>query len=572
MTCMRMSRLFARTLREAPADAEAPSHQLLVRAAFIRRLMAGVYIMLPLGLRTLRKIEGIVRQEMDGSGAQEIRMPILVPAEPWKTTGRWQAYGSEMFKLVDRGGRELGLGPTHEEVVTPLVAAEVRSYRDLPVNLYQIGWKYRDELRPRFGLVRGREFLMKDAYSFDADLPGLNRSYDVMVDAYRRIFGRCGLNYSIVEADPGLIGGGVNHEFLTPSAVGEDLFVVCENGDYAADLEAATYRSGPEASEGPLERLTEVATPGRNTIRGVAEFLGRKPSQLLKTLMYRVDGSPVAVLLGGERELNLHKLARALGARDVQMFTDDDFAARGMVKGYVGPQGLPDDVAVVGDLSVRGGANWVAGANRLDHHVTGANPGRDFRVDRWEDLGLVREGDLCPRCGGVLRLERAIVVGHTYQLGSRYSKPLEATFLDEGGNQQPFQMGCYGIGISRIIAAVAEQHRDERGLLWPKALAPYHIVVVAANMDQPEVVEAADRLYEKLLAMGQEVVIDDRNLTAGVKFADADLIGYPVQLVVGARGLRSGTVDFKLRASGKRGQASIDEAASSASQLLQEAL
>jgi prolyl-tRNA synthetase len=566
-----MSQLFARTLREAPADAEAPSQQLLLRGAFIRRLMAGVYIMLPLGLRTLHKIEQIVRQEMDAAGAQEIRMPILLPAEPWKVTGRWQAYGNEMFKLVDRGGRDLGLGPTHEEVVTPVVAGELRSYRDLPVNLYQVEWKYRDELRPRFGLVRAREFLMKDAYSFDADIAGMQRSYEVMVEAYRRVFDRCSLNHSVVEADAGLIGGGVNHEFLAPTAVGEDVFVVCENGDYAADLEAATYRSRQEPAEGHLEQLTEVATPGRHTIRGVVEFLRREPSQLLKTLMYKVDGSPVAVLLAGERELNVHKLRRALGARDVQMFTDDDFAARGLVKGYVGPQGLPEDVTTVGDLSVRGGRNWVAGANKADHHVTGANPGRDFRVDRWEDVGLVREGDLCPRCGGVLRLERAIVVGHTYQLGSRYSEPLEATFLDEAGNEQPFQMGSYGIGISRVLAAVAEQHRDQSGLLWPKALAPYQIVVIAANMDQPGVVRTAECLYEKLLAEGQEVVIDDRNVTAGVKFADADLIGYPVQLVVGSRGVRSGMVDLKLRSSGKRAQTSTDDAASSASHLLQEA-
>jgi prolyl-tRNA synthetase len=566
-----MSRLFARTLREAPADAEAPSHQLLVRAAFIRQLMAGVYTMLPLGLRTIRKIEEIVRKEMDGAGAQEIRMPIILPAEPWKLTGRWQAYGKEMFKLVDRAGRELGLGPTHEEVVTPLVAGELRSYRDLPVNLYQIEWKYRDEPRPRSGLVRGREFLMKDAYSFDADVAGMQRSYEVMVDTYRRVFDRCSLKYSVVEADPGLIGGGVNHEFLAPTPVGEDVFVVCENGDYAADLEAATYRNPPLAAEGGLEELTEVATPGRSTIRGVADFLRREPSRVLKTLMYRVDGSPVAVLLAGDRELNLHKLGRALGARDVQMFTDDDFAARGLVKGYVGPQGLPEDVTIVADLSVRGGTNWVAGANRADHHVTGANQGRDFPVNRWEDVGLVREGDLCPRCGGALRLERAIVVGHTYQLGSRYSKPLGASFLDEAGGEQPYQMGCYGIGISRIVAAVAEQHRDERGLLWPKALAPYQMVVIAANMDQPEVVNTAKCLYEKLLAEGHEVVIDDRNVTAGVKFADADLIGYPVQLVVGSRGLRSGTVDLKIRSSGKRDQASIEDAASAAAQMLQEA-
>ena len=568
---MRLSQLFARTLREAPADAEAPSHQLLIRAAFIRRLMAGVYIMLPLGFRSLRKIEEIVRSEMEGAGAQEIRMPILLPSEPWKITGRWQAYGNEMFKLVDRGGRDLGLGPTQEEVVTPLVAAEFRSYRDLPVNLYQVEWKYRDELRPRFGLVRGREFLMKDAYSFDADVEGMRRSYEVMVEAYRRVFDRCSLDYGVVEADSGLIGGDVNHEFLARTAVGEDVFVVCENGDYAADLEAATYQSGDEASDEELAPLTEVATPGRHTVRDVVDFLGRAPSRLLKTLMYRADGSPVAVLVAGDRDVNEHKLGRALGAKEVRMFTDDDFAASGLVKGYLGPQSLPADVTIVADRSVRGGRNWITGANQVDQHVTGANEGRDFRVDRWEDVGLVREGDRCPRCGGSLRLERAIVVGHTYQLGTRYSKPLKATFLDEAGNEKPYLMGCYGIGISRILAAVAEQHRDDRGLIWPKALAPYQLVVIAANMDQPEVVRTAECLYERLLSQGHEVVFDDRDVTAGVKFADADLIGYPAQLVVGSRGLRTGTVDLKLRSSGERSQAPIDDAPSAVAQLLQEA-
>jgi prolyl-tRNA synthetase len=568
---MRASHLFARTLREAPAEAEVASHRLLLRAAFIRKLMAGVYTWLPLGVRTMRKIEAIVREEMDASGAQEIRMPIVLPAEPWKATGRWQAYGDEMFKLKDRGGRDLGLGPTHEEVVTPLVAAEFKSYRDLPVNLYQIGWKYRDELRPRFGLLRAREFLMKDAYSFDRDAEGLRASYDVMVEAYKRVFDRCGLTYRIVEADPGLIGGDVNHEFMASADVGEDLFTYCTNCDYSADLEASSARPPDPAADVPLEPLTEIATPGRPGIQDVVDLLGRPAGQMLKCMLYDAGGSPVAVLVPGDREVNEKKLARALAPAPVRLFTDEDFAARGFVKGYVGPQGLPDGVTILADLSVRGRANWVTGANRVDHHVTGANVDRDFRVDRWEDLTRVREGDPCPRCGSPLQIGRSIVVGHTYQLGTRYSTSLKAMFVDEDGTEQPYVMGCYGIGISRVMAAAAEQFNDESGLKWPRALAPFDAVVIPTNMDQPVVVETAEQLYAELRANGLEVLLDDRDATAGVKFADADLIGFPLQVVVGKRGLQTGVADLKIRATGERSQAAFDRVAIEAGRLLDSA-
>jgi prolyl-tRNA synthetase len=569
---MRMSALFARTLREAPAEAEVASHRLLIRAAYIRKLAAGLYTMLPLGLRTLRKIEAIVRQEMDASGAQEIRLPIILPAEPWKVTGRWEVYGELMFKLKDRHQREMGLGPTHEEAVTPLVAGEFSSYRDLPVNLYQIEWKYRDELRPRFGLLRVREFLMKDAYSFDRNEDGLIRSYRVMMDAYRRVFDRCGLTYQVVEADPGQIGGDVNHEFISVAPVGEDEFVTCENGDYAADAEAASARApDPVRPAGRLEPVTEVSTPGRSSVQAVSEFLGSQPQQMLKCMLYDAGGRTVAVLVPGDRDINGSKVARAMWPAPVRLFEDEDFRARGLLKGFVGPSGLPEDVTIIADLSVRGGDNWVTGANRPDTHATGMNVDRDFRVDRWEDVSQVLPGDPCPVCGGRLRLDKGIVVGHTYQLGTRYSKPLKATFVDEDGTEQPYQMGCYGIGISRIVAAAAEQFNDDAGLRWPKALAPFDAVVICTNMDHDEAVEAAEGLYAELGREGLDVVIDDREVTAGVKFADADLIGFPVQVVVGKRGLQSRMADLKVRATGERSQAALPDAAGAAVRLFESA-
>ena len=568
---MRMTRLFARTLREAPAEAEVASHQLLLRAGFMRKLVAGIYHLLPLGWRTVRKIEAVIREEMEASGAQEVRMPILLPAEPWKATGRWEVYGDLMFKLTDRHGREFGLGPTQEEAVTPLVAGDFTSYRDLPVNLYQIEWKYRDEFRPRFGLLRVREFLMKDAYSFDRDEDGMRASYEVMVEAYRRIFDRCALDYRVVEADPGQIGGDVNHEFLAVAGIGEDEYVDCENGDYSADLEAAVARPPEPAPPGELEPLTEVPTPGRSTIEAVSQLLVRPAEEMLKTMLYDAGGTTVAVLISGDREVNDDKVARALWPQPTRLFDEEDFTKRGFVKGFVGPQDLPVEVTVLADYSVRAGRNWVSGANRSDAHATGVNVDRDFRVDRWEDLAQVKPGDPCPRCGGMLRVGRGIVVGHTYQLGTRYSKPLEATFVDEDGSRRHYEMGCYGIGLTRIMAAAAEQYHDDMGLTWPKALAPYGVVVIPTNMDQPPVVGAAEAAYRDLSERGSEVVIDDRDESAGVKFADADLIGYPVQVVIGKRGVEAGMADLKVRSTGERSHAPLGEAADAALRLLEEA-
>jgi prolyl-tRNA synthetase len=558
---MRLSALFAPTLREAPAEAEAASHRLLLRAGFIRQVAAGIYITLPLGLRSIRKIERIVREEMDASGAQELRMPILLPAEPWKATGRWELYGDTLFRLTDRHDREMLLGPTQEEVVTLLVAAELPSYRDLPVNLYQIEWKYRDEFRPRFGLLRVREFLMKDAYTFDRDEEGMARSYDTMLQAYRRVFDRCGLSYVVVEAEPGQIGGGVNHEFMARATVGEDLFVECVNGDYLADVKAATPMPPEPVTADQPAPLEKVPTPGAATIESVSRLLEMPAGKMLKTMLYDAGGTTVAVLVPGDREVEEAKLERLLFPSPVRRYEDADFAARGLAKGYVGPQGLGEDVSIMADHAVTAQKNWVTGANEADHHVTGANTPRDFRVDRYEDLVALRDGDRCPVDGGDLHVGRSIVVGHIYQLGTRYSAPLKATFVDEDGSERPYQMGSHGIGISRIMAAVVEQRNDEGGIVWPKVLAPFEVVVIAANADDERVAIEADRVYRELAELGVDVALDDRGQTAGVKFADADLIGYPVQVVVGRRGVEAGTADLKLRASGDRSRAPLAEAA-----------
>ena len=565
---MRLSHLYAPTLRDDPADAEAASHRLLVRAGFIRQLMSGVFTTLPLGMRTMRKIEAIVREEMDASGAQEIRMPIILPSEPWKKTGRWQAYGPVMFKLIDRHERELGLGPTQEEAVTPLVAGDLHSYRDLPVNLYQVEWKYRDEFRPRYGLLRVREFLMKDAYSFDRDDEAMHRSYATMMDAYRRIFDRCGIRYVVVEADPGTIGGGTNHEFMAEATIGEDLYVACPNGDYLADIEAATPRAPEPLEPAELEPLTEVSTPGAATIAAVTEQLGVAADKTLKCILFKAGDTVVAALAPGDREIDQVKLERRFFPRPVAPFEDADFASNGYAKGFVGPQGLHADVIVLADASVRGGADWITGANAPDVHVTGANTPRDFRVDDYMDLVQIREGDPCPGDGAPLRIERSIVVGHIYELGTRYSEPLEARFVDEDGSEQFFRMGCYGLGIGRTMAAAVEQCHDDAGIALPKVLAPFEVVIVVANRDDERVVAEAERVYGELVDRGVEAVLDDREETAGVKFADADLIGYPVQVVIGKRGVQAGAADLKLRSSGERSQAPLAEAAAAVVDLL----
>ncbi|MGZ5297621.1 MAG: proline--tRNA ligase [Actinomycetota bacterium] len=564
---MRLSQMFAPTLREDPAEADIASHRLLLRGGFIRQVMAGVYTTLPMGLRTTRKIEAVVREEMDLAGAQEIRMPILLPAAPWRASGRYELYGDNLFKLTDRHERDLILGPTQEEVVALLAAGDLPSYRDLPVNVYQVEWKYRDEFRPRFGLLRSREFLMKDAYSIDRDEDGMRESYRIMYEAYERVFERFGLDLAIVEADPGQIGGGINHEFMARASVGEDLFVECENGDYLADTEAARPLAPEPAGQGTAT-LTEIDTPNTPTIESLATLLDVEPSQTLKCVMFDVAGTTTAVLVPGDREVNVNKLEKLVFPLKVRPFDDDDFGGRGFVKGYVGPQRFDESVQVLADLMVQGGKDWVTGSNTVDRHVMGANAGRDFRVDRWEDLVEFREGDRCPKDGGALRIGRSIVVGHIYQLGTNFSGPLEARFVDEDGSEKPYVMGSYGIGITRIMAAAAEQSHDDDGLIWRKVMAPFEVIVVIATRDHDATVTEAERIYAELRGRGVDVVLDDREETAGVKFKDADLIGYPLQVVVGKRGVEAGTVDLKLRTTGERTIAPIAQAASAVVDLL----
>jgi prolyl-tRNA synthetase len=573
---MRMSVLFLRTLRDDPADADVASHRLLVRAGYIRRVSAGIYSWLPLGLRVLRKASQIVREEMDRAGAQEVSLPIAQPLELWDRSGRNALYGDLMFRLHDRKGTAYCLSPTAEEVVTTIVAQEYGSYRDLPVNLYQINWKYRDEIRPRFGLLRGREFLMKDAYSFDADAEGLRHSYRLMFDAYHRVFERCGLTFRPVEAQSGEMGGDVNHEFMAVAAVGEDGFVWCKNCDYAANVEAARRASpSDDAANGGAERrggvppdlppMEKVHTPDLPGIAGVSKFLGVEPKAMLKAIVFDVDGELGFAIVPGDREVNEFALAEALAPKPVRLWGDDDFDAHPeLPKGYVGPH-FAGAAIVVADPAIAEPIGWVTGANERDHHARHAVLGRDFNVDLWADLVTIVTGDPCPRCGEPLSVDRGIEVGHVFQIGTKYSVALDANYTDEHGEQHPMVMGCYGIGVSRVVAAVVEEHHDEHGVVWPAALAPYdvHLISVPGRGESAaSVIESADRMYEELTGRGLAVLYDDRDVSPGVKFADADLLGMPVQLVVGAKGLARGVVERKDRATGTRDDLPIETASS----------
>lgn len=562
---MRMSALFVRTLRDDPADAEIDSHRLLLRGGYIRRVASGVYSWLPLGRRVLAAVEGIVREEMDAAGAQEVLLPIVQPLELWARTGRDETYGPLMFRLQDRKETGFCLSPTAEEAVTSLVAGEYLSYRDLPVNLYQINWKYRDELRPRFGLLRAREFLMKDAYSFHADVEDLRRTYRDMYDAYARVFTRCGLTYRAVEAQAGEIGGDVNHEFMAVAAVGEDDFVWCTSCEYAANVEAAR-RHGRLHQEVPVidaPAREAVHTPGLPGIAGVAAHLGVAPSELLKCIAFDVDGELGLALVPGDREVNPYALAQAVAPRAARLLTEDDFAARPeLPKGYLGPD-FSGAALVVADPLVGEERPWVTGANESDYHVRHAVLGRDFHVDLWADLVSVVSGDPCPRCGAALSVDRGIEVGHVFQLGTKYAEALDATFIDDAGAVHPMVMGCYGIGVSRIVTAVVEEHHDEHGIVWPEALAPYqvHLVALPGKGDTAtEVSAAADALYEGLRASGVSVLYDDRDASPGVKFADADLLGMPVRLTVGAKGLARGVVERRIRAGGAQDELVLADA------------
>jgi prolyl-tRNA synthetase len=538
--------MFSPTLRETPAEAEIISHKLLVRAGFIRKSSAGIYSYLPMGQRVLKKIENIVRQEMDGAGSQEIMMPILQPAELWLESGRWYVYGGELMRLKDRHDRDFCLGPTHEELITALVRDELNSWRQLPLRLYQIQNKYRDERRPRFGLMRGREFVMKDLYSFDRDEAGLDQSYQEMFDAYVRVFSRCGLDFRSVEADSGAIGGSFTHEFMVLAESGEAEIIYCSECSYAADGEIASAQV-PSAQIAEEGEMMLVATPGQETIQEVAAYLQIPESSLIKTLFYEADGKIVCVLLRGDRSLNEIKLKNALNCLELDMAENQDvLKITGCQPGYVSPIGLTGNIPVYADDEVRMMVNGVAGANQKDYHFKNVKPGRDFKIDVAGDFRQVQPGDACPKCGKKLKSARGIEAGQVFKLGTKYSEKMNLHYTDENGEKKLVVMGCYGIGVSRTLAAAVEQNYDKDGIIWPIAIAPYHVVVVPTATDG-EIYQAAMDLYQKLQAAGVETVIDDRDERAGVKFKDADLIGYPVRITVGKKWTEAGQFELKQR-------------------------
>lgn len=544
---MKFTKLLAPTLREVPAEAEVISHKLLVRAGFIRKSSAGVYTYLPLAQRVLQKIQRIIREEMDAAGGQEILMPIMQPAELWLESGRWNVYGGELMRFKDRHDRDFCLGPTHEELITDLVRSDLSSWRQLPIMLYQIQDKFRDERRPRFGLMRGREFIMKDLYSFDRDAEGLDRSYQTMYQAYCSVFSRCGLEYRIVEADPGAIGGNHSHEFMVLAEAGEAEIIYCGSCDYAADGEIAA-NARPKAYDGPDVPPCElIETPGANTIASLAEFLKVGEDQLVKTLFYKADDEVVCVLLRGDRELNEIKLQNAIGCFELAMAeTPEVVAITGCQPGYLSPIGLAGKVRVFADEEVLALGATVAGANKPGYHYGSVLPRRDFPIDAVGDFRQVVAGDICPRCGKPLKSARGIEAGQVFKLGTKYSQALGLLYTDESGDKKPVEMGCYGIGVSRAMAAAVEQKNDKDGIIWPVSIAPYHVVIVPTAVEGP-VWEAALGLYEELTREGVEVVLDDRDERAGVKFKDADLIGYPIRVTVGKKFPETGQVEFKKR-------------------------
>ncbi|MBO8127578.1 MAG: proline--tRNA ligase [Peptococcaceae bacterium] len=567
---MRASEYMIVTLRETPAEAEVVSHQLLVRAGFIRKAAAGIYTILPLGQRVLKKIIAIVREEMDRQGGQELLMPIMQPAELWMKSGRWDVYGPELFRLKDRHGRDFCLGPTHEEIITELVRNEVRSYKQMPLLLYHIGNKYRDEIRPRFGLMRGREFIMKDLYSFDIDEAGLEISYQKMHEAYSRVFSRCGLEFRPVEADSGPIGGNVSHEFMVFADAGEATVVYCDNPEcgYAANVEKAISKRKDNPADEQPQPLEEVSTPGMRTIEEVSSFLGVAPERLIKTVLYRTEKGIVAALVRGDRDINEVKLQNVLGTVHLELADEATIEqVTGAPVGFAGPVGL-DGVDLVVDEEVTDLVNGVTGANRKDAHYINVNPGRDFVPDHVTDIRLVGAGETCAYCGGTLVATRGIEVGQIFKLGTKYSKAMGATFLDANGEEKPIIMGCYGIGITRTMAAAVEQNHDDYGIIWPASLAPFHVVIVPVNIKDKTQAALAEQVYRLLENKGFETLLDDRRERPGVKFNDADLIGYPVRITVGKKA-PEGLVEVRHRRTGETITVGLDELVSTVNSFLE---
>ena len=560
---MRYSKYFIPTYREVPSEAEIISHQLMLRAGMIRKLTSGIYNYLPAGLRSIKKVEKIVREEMNRSGAIELLMPAVQPAELWLESGRWEYYGRELLRFKDRHNHDACLAPTHEEVITDLVRKEIQSYKQMPINFYQIQTKFRDEIRPRFGLMRCREFIMKDAYSFDADEKGAEKSYELMYEAYCNIFRRCGLKFRAVEADTGSIGGSFSHEFMVLADTGEDQIISCSKCQYAANLEKAEVRWQPSqprhSGDDKMKPIEDVDTPNVKTVEEVTAFLSISPAQLIKTLIFRLNGDVVAALVRGDHEINETKLRGLLGREQVEL-ADSQLVTEitGAPMGFAGPTGLK--LKIVADHAVREMKNFVTGGNKKDLHLRNVNLNRDFKVDLFGDLRMVTADDSCPRCGSTINFGRGIEVGHIFKLGTKYSEKMGALFLDDQGVERPIVMGCYGIGIARTVAAAIEQNHDDEGIIFPMPIAPFEVVILPLQMHETGVIESAEQLYGDLSKEGVDVLIDDRDLRAGIKFKDADLLGSPVRVTVGMRDLKKGLVEMKIRSESESSLISFKDA------------
>ncbi len=551
---MRYSRYLLPTLKEVPSEAEVPSHQLMFRAGMIRKLASGIYSYLPLGLRSLRKVEAIIREEMNRAGAIEVLLPFVQPAELWQESHRWEEYGNELARFKDRHNRDCCLGPTHEEVITDIARKEIRSYRQMPLNLYQIQTKFRDEIRPRFGVMRAREFIMKDAYSFDADEKGVDQSYQKMIEAYTRIFTRCGLRFKAVEAETGLIGGSFSHEFMVLAETGEETIVSCTHCSYAANIEKAEFRrqvkKGQTPDKGSQKPAQKVLTPEKRTVEEVTQFLHVSPQDLVKTLIFESDKGCAAALVRGDHEISEKKLKAVWGSEKIQLASEETVEEiTHAPKGFAGPIGL--SVPILADHDIHEMVNFVTGANEKDAHLTHVNAGRDFQVSQFVDIRKFAPGDLCPLCGRETRTDKGIEVGHTFKLGTKYSKAMGATFLDDQGREKEIVMGCYGIGVGRTVAAAIEQSYDQNGIIFPMPIAPFQVLILPVNIKMDFLKEAAEQLYQTLSTTGIEVLYDDREETPGVKFKDADLIGIPLRVTFGEKNLKKGLVEIKKRRTGE---------------------
>ena len=567
---MKLSRYFLRTYKEVPKEAQTPSHILMHRAGMIQKLSSGIYNYLPLSLKVLKKIENIIREELDKRGCQEVLMPAVQPAELWEESGRWKYYGPELLRFKDRKDADYCLGPTHEEVITDMVRRSIKSYKQLPVNLYQIQSKFRDEIRPRFGLMRGREFIMKDAYSFDVDEEESKKSYRMMYDAYTAVFTRCGLRFKAVDAATGAIGGDMSHEFQVLAETGEDEILSCTKCSYAANVEkAVTRRVVVRPENRGKSQISEIHTPSQKTIDEITSFLDKPADSLIKTLIYLIDDEPYAVLVRGDHDANEAKIQAALGANAV-LPADEETVKRvtGADVGFAGPLNLKEDIKILSDEQIYMFTDMVCGANKTDYHLTGVDPERDIKPYKTGDFTFAHPGDSCPECEGILETFRGIEVGQVFFLGDKYSKAMNCNFLDQNGKEKPAVMGCYGIGVSRTMAAAIEQNHDENGIIWPVSIAPFETVVLPLQSNNEEINTLAEKFYDELKNMGVDAALDDRNERAGFKLNDADLIGYPVQLVVGSKMVEQGLVEVKIRSTGDRKEVKIEEASAAVKDIL----